>query len=139
MSVRRIFGIAAILGALSGLAVLARRLARPERPDAPDGGHSGLEYEGPRFGDANLEAATSFPEDATLVDRVESQLFRDDDVPKGDINVDAADGVVTLRGEVDAAMIEEIGVRAAAVEGVTRVENLLHPPGTPAPHAPPEP
>jgi hypothetical protein len=133
---RRIFGIVAILGALSGLAVLARRLVRR---DAPAGAPGGLEYEGPRFGDADLEAAASFPDDGTLVDRVESQLFRDDDVPKGDINVDAADGVVTLRGEVDAAMIEEIAVRAAAVEGVTRVETLLHPPGTPAPHAPPEP
>jgi len=135
---RRVFGIVAILGALSGLAVLARRLARPERRDAPAGAPPhGLEYEGPRFGDPDLEAAASFPDDATLVDRVESQLFRDADVPKGGINVDAADGVVTLRGEVDAPMIEEIAVRVAAVEGVTRVENLLHPPGTSAPHSPP--
>ena len=130
---RRIFGITAILGALAALGALAWRLVRSDGPAG--GGHHGLEYEGPRFGDADLEAATSFPEDGTLVDRVESQLFRDADVPKGHINIDAADGVVTLRGEVDPAMIDEIGVRVAAVEGVTRVENLLHAPGTPAPHA----
>ena len=66
---------------------------------------------------------------------MESQLFRDHDVPKGEINIDAADGVVTLRGQVNEPLVEEIGVRVAALEGVTRVENLLHPPGTPPPHA----
>lgn len=130
---RRIFGITAILGALAALGALAWRLVRSDGPAG--GGQGGLEYEGPRFGDADLEAATSFPEDGTLVDRVESHLFRDADVPKGHINIDAANGVVTLRGEVDAAMIDEIAARVAAVEGVTRVENLLHSPDTPAPHA----
>lgn len=128
---RRIFGITAILGALAALGALAWRLVRSDGPSGVDGG---LEYQGPRFGDQDLEAATSFPDDGTLVDRVESQLFRDSDVPKGDININAADGVVTLRGEVDEPMIEEIAVRVAAVEGVARVDNLLHPPGTPAPH-----
>lgn len=133
---RRIFGVTAILGALAALGALAWRLVRSDGPAGAYQGSAeashGLEYEGPRFGDADLEAATSFPDDGTLVDRVESQLFRASDVPKGQIKIDAADGVVTLRGEVDATMIDEIGVRVAAVEGVTRVENLLHPPGTPA-------
>jgi osmotically-inducible protein OsmY len=38
------------------------------------------------------------PDDAALARKVETELFRDADVPKGDINVNAEDGVVFLRG-----------------------------------------
>jgi hypothetical protein len=58
-------------------------------------------------------------------DRVETELFRDPEVPKGLMNVDAAAGVITLRGTVDAVWIEDLPIRAGAVEGVVRVENLL--------------
>lgn len=120
--------IALPLALAAAIALALRRLLR--RPPAPAAGPAAgpgrLETEGPRVGDEDLAAATSFPEDATLADRVRSQLFRDDDVPKEDVVIDAAAGVVTLRGGVPPAMVEEIATRAAAVEGVVRVENRLH-------------
>jgi hypothetical protein len=90
-------------------------------PDPP----GTLETEGPTVGDEAVAAAVAHPDDATLLDRVRSELFRDPELPKGDINLGAANGVVELRGRVEAALIEDIGTRVAAVEGVVRVENLL--------------
>ena len=74
------------------------------------------------------------PDDVTLVRKVESEIFRDADVPKGKINVNAENGKVVLRGEADSAeMIEELVDKARSVQGVQDVENLLHTPGQPAP------
>ena len=74
-------------------------------------------------------------DDATLAHKVESILFRDRDVPKGDINVNAENGVVFLRGEVDRPeLVQALEERARNVRGVRGVENLLHTPGTPPPH-----
>ena len=74
------------------------------------------------------------PDDATLTAKVETELFRDADVPKGDINVNAENGVVFLRGQVeDESLIEALGKSAKKIQGVGEVENLLHTPGTPAP------
>ncbi len=73
------------------------------------------------------------PDDATLKDKVESELFRDESAPKGQINVNAENGVVYLRGEVEAELIDALGKRARKVKGVREVENLLHAPGEPAP------
>ncbi len=41
------------------------------------------------------------PDDVTLARKVESEIFRDADVPKGQINVNAENGVIVLRGEVE--------------------------------------
>ena len=74
------------------------------------------------------------PDDTTLAHKVETELFRDADVPKGDINVNAENGVVFLRGEVaDEGLVEALGKSARKIQGVREVENLLHTPGTPAP------
>jgi osmotically-inducible protein OsmY len=74
------------------------------------------------------------PDDVTLARKVESEIFRDADVPKGKINVNAEDGVVFLRGEVaDADLIADLEKAARKVQGVREVENLLHAAGTPAP------
>jgi osmotically-inducible protein OsmY len=74
------------------------------------------------------------PDDATLAHKVETEIFRDADVPKGKINVNAENGVVFLRGEVtDESLVEALGKAARKVQGVVEVENLLHVPGTPAP------
>ncbi len=71
--------------------------------------------------------------DPALAAKVETILFRDADVPKGQINVNVQDGVVQLRGEVPRPeMIDELVERARSVQGVREVENLLHLPGTPA-------
>ena len=74
------------------------------------------------------------PDDVTLARKVETELFRDEDVPKGNINVNAEFGKIVLRGEVEEPdMIKELEERARKVQGVRDVENLLHTPGTPAP------
>ena len=74
------------------------------------------------------------PDDATLTAKVETELFRSADVPKGDINVNAENGVVYLRGQVaDESLVETLGKSAQKIQGVREVENLLHTPGTPAP------
>jgi osmotically-inducible protein OsmY len=72
-------------------------------------------------------------DDVTLARKVETEIFRDPEVPKGQINVNAANGVVSLRGEVQRAeMIDELVERARNVQGVRDVENLLHLPDAPA-------
>jgi osmotically-inducible protein OsmY len=71
--------------------------------------------------------------DPALAAKVETILFRDADVPKGQINVNVQDGVVQLRGEVpQPEMITELVERTRSIQGVRDVENLLHLPGTPA-------
>jgi osmotically-inducible protein OsmY len=73
-------------------------------------------------------------DDVTLVRKVESELFRETDAPKGQISVNAADGIVQLRGQVDKPeLIDELVTRAHSVRGVKDVENLLHLPGEEAP------
>jgi osmotically-inducible protein OsmY len=66
-------------------------------------------------------------DDQTLVDKVESIVFRDRDVPKGQINVNAENGVVFLRGEVARPeLVDALEARVRKVRGVKGVENLLH-------------
>jgi osmotically-inducible protein OsmY len=74
------------------------------------------------------------PDDLTLLDRVESQVFSDPSIPKGDINVMVVDGRAVLRGQVSAPQIGAIEAAVRKVVGVKDVENLLHTPGTPAPN-----
>ena len=66
-------------------------------------------------------------DDVTLARKVESELFRPSDVPKGSISVNVNDGVVELRGELaDQAQIDELGDNAKKIAGVKDVRNLLH-------------
>ena len=75
-------------------------------------------------------------DDVTLARKVETEIFRDEDVPKGQINVNAEHGVVYLRGEVRSPdMIRDLEEQARKVQGVSEVRNLLHTPGAPAPTA----
>ena len=74
------------------------------------------------------------PDDVTLAHMVESELFRDEQVPKGQINVNAENGKIYLRGEVgEQELIRDLENRARSVQGVEDVENLLHLPGAEAP------
>lgn len=57
--------------------------------------------------------------------RVESELYRDDAIPKGKLNIDAVHGVVTFRGKVDDETADEILDRARAIEGVHEVVDML--------------
>jgi osmotically-inducible protein OsmY len=71
------------------------------------------------------------PDDVTLARKVETKIFRDADVPKGNINVNAQNGVVYLRGEAETPeMIEHLVEQTRKVRGVRNVENLLHLPKT---------
>jgi osmotically-inducible protein OsmY len=73
-------------------------------------------------------------DDATLADKIRSEVFRDSEVPKGQINVNVQEGVVQLRGEVPRAeLIDDLVQQTRKVQGVREVENLLHVPGTEAP------
>jgi osmotically-inducible protein OsmY len=83
---------------------------------------------------ASIKQQKPQPDDVTLARKVESEIFRDADAPKGRVNVDAVNGVVTLRGELDSEdQIQELEKAARKVQGVGEVQNLLHTPGTPAP------
>ena len=78
------------------------------------------------------------PDDVTLARKVETEIFRAADAPKGNVSVDVQAGVATLRGEVgEHEWIERLGDQAGHVSGIRGVQNLLHTPGTPAPE--PEP
>ncbi len=69
--------------------------------------------------------------DPALVQKIRSEMFIGlDDVDSGAINIDVADGVATLRGEVAGpGVVAELESRARKVTGVVDVVNLLHPPG----------
>lgn len=80
------------------------------------------------------EADKPQPDDVTLARKVETEIFRDAEVPKGQINVNAENGVVVLRGEVEEPeLIRDLEEKTRNVQGVQEVENLLHTPGTAAP------
>lgn len=74
-------------------------------------------------------------DDITLAHKVETEIFRPADAPKGTVNVNAVDGVVFLRGVAQTPdQIAELERKVRAIPGVSDVQNLLHLPGTPAPH-----
>jgi osmotically-inducible protein OsmY len=78
------------------------------------------------------------PDDATLAQRVQTEIFRPADAPKGRVSVDVQAGVAYLRGEVPTrTWIAKLGDDAGHVDGIKGVQNLLHTPGTPTPAAEP--
>jgi hypothetical protein len=86
---------------------------------------------------SHLSGETEPVDDTALAHKVESKLFRDPDIPKGRINVNAENGLVVLRGVAnDAAQIVTIEAKVRSIVGVRDVRNLLHLEGTPAPKEP---
>jgi osmotically-inducible protein OsmY len=74
--------------------------------------------------------------DPALVQKVESEVFRDEHIHdiKGHIDFNAEYGVIYIRGEVpDEKVREDLTIRTRRVDGVRAVENLTHLPGEPAP------
>ena len=72
-------------------------------------------------------------DDQTLKAKIESEVFRPEDAPKGDVNINVEHGVVYLRGQVEQPdIISDLESKVRQVQGVERVENLLHLPGTEA-------
>ncbi|GAC1445934.1 MAG: hypothetical protein NVSMB52_08950 [Chloroflexota bacterium] len=81
----------------------------------------------------------SDPDDSTLRDRIESEIFRDPKTSRQHINVNVANGVVELRGEQ--ATQEDIDTLVKTVHAIANgkdVHNYLHLPGTTAPNKEPE-
>jgi osmotically-inducible protein OsmY len=72
--------------------------------------------------------------DPALAAKVESEIFRGQDLPKGNIAVNVEYGVVYLRGEVpNREQMDGLVDRARKVDGVRAVENLTHLPNEVAP------
>jgi osmotically-inducible protein OsmY len=82
---------------------------------------------------AGREPADERLNDPALARKVESEVFRDEQIPKGSISVNAEYGVIYFRGEVPSReVMDELTTRGRAVDGVRAVENLTHLPGEPA-------
>lgn len=74
-------------------------------------------------------------DDATLVNKVRSEVLGAEEWRWYAINVEANSGSVTLRGQVDTEdAIERLESAVSRVPGTFRVVNLLHLPGEPAPN-----
>lgn len=72
--------------------------------------------------------------DAALVSKIESEVLGTTDIPTGTVSINAENGIVVLRGQVERP--EQISLLEKSVrktDGVLAVENLLHLPGTSAP------
>ena len=73
-------------------------------------------------------------DDQTLKAKIESEVFRSAEAPKGDVDVNVDHGVVYLRGQLARPeTIKDLERRVRSIQGVHQVENLLHLPGTEAP------
>ncbi|MEA2288986.1 MAG: hypothetical protein QOD55_983 [Solirubrobacteraceae bacterium] len=74
-------------------------------------------------------------DDRTLKAKVETEIFRPADAPKGAVAVQVVHGIVELRGQVDdAAQAEALAAAAREVTGVRDVRNLCHLPGETPPN-----
>ena len=75
---------------------------------------------------AHLQVEDQNPTPERLKARVESELFRDPDIPKGDINVNVERDAVVLRGRVgDERTHERVVSAARRIQGVEHVEDLI--------------
>jgi osmotically-inducible protein OsmY len=75
------------------------------------------------------------PDDITLKDRIESELFRDPSLGRDEININVVDGVVVVHGALPAQdEIERVITQVRSIRDVEGVESYLHTPGTPAPN-----
>jgi osmotically-inducible protein OsmY len=74
-------------------------------------------------------------DDNTLKSKVQSEIFREADAPKGSVEVTVVNGIVELRGQVDdASQAEALELKTRMVSGVKDVRNMLHLPGETAPN-----
>jgi osmotically-inducible protein OsmY len=74
-------------------------------------------------------------DDNTLKNKVQSEIFRDADAPKGTVEVTVVNGIVELRGQVDdASQAEALELKTRMVSGVRDVRNMLHLPGETPPN-----
>lgn len=77
-------------------------------------------------------------DDRALVDRIKSEILGGSRFEDHQVVVEAADGAVTLRGQVaDAEQVEELVEAVERVPGVDSVRNLVHLPGQSPPNKEP--
>ena len=78
---------------------------------------------------------TAPADDRALVDRIKSQVLSAPRFTGLDVLVEAVNGVITLRGQVDEhSSVDDLEREIACVPGVVDVRSFLHEPGTPAPN-----
>lgn len=108
-----------------GRAVMAWPGARLRSATGPA---QGLMHEAARHAPWH-EAPPPPDQDQFIKQRVESELGRHGDLPLADLNFDAADALVRVRGTVaDEETARRVVERVAAVEGVKAVLSLMHTP-----------
>jgi osmotically-inducible protein OsmY len=79
----------------------------------------------------HLRPENAAPDDVTLAQRVQSEVFRNPAVPQGRLNINVEDGVVVLRGQLDRPdQISSLEEAVRQVPGVNGVKSLLHLPGS---------
>ena len=118
----------------------ARRRSRPVKSNASSAASQATAKAGKVAGRAQAARALPRPGARGPRRRHAGPQGRDGDLPcgrrapKGQVSVNAENGVVFLRGALDdPAWIERLGSEAEQVDGVKAVRNLLHQTGTPAP------
>jgi BON domain len=113
-----------------GLAVLRRRSRDAvRRAKYLEGVAQGVAYKA-SHGVPGVGGRKAPPDDVTLAQKVESIAFREARVPKEHVNVNAENGVVSLRGRLERdEQITQLVRATEAIEGVRRVNNLLRTPG----------
>lgn len=114
---RRPLAAGALVGAAAAVAYGARKLVSDSGSDLPSPDVKPTAPSGPTDPALN---------DPALKAKVESELFRDSEVPKDKVLIDVADGVVTLRGELDDAQgAAALAEAAKTIDGVRAVDNLI--------------
>jgi osmotically-inducible protein OsmY len=118
----RVAKIAGAVGITAAIGIVLAKIDRRKAAGKAKGAVSGV---------ASTVTGGKDYDDATLAHKVETELFRPADVPKGSISVNVNDGVVELRGELtDQKQIDELGDNAKKIDGVKDVRNLLHTAGS---------
>src|SRR5579884_2528280 len=75
------------------------------------------------------------PDDGALKERVQTEIFRDPETSRANINVGVVNGVVTLRGELPHPEdINALIARVQSIPNVRDVQSYLHLPNTVAPN-----
>lgn len=76
----------------------------------------------------HLGTTDSEPEnDAALTAKIESEVLSRQNYPKGQINVNAAEGIVEMRGVCDSAeQVDALEADVRKIKGVVDVHNYLH-------------
>lgn len=112
---------------------LLRRGTRDIEQKTGDAGQQA--YGAPPSTASTVSPDSSPANDETLKEKIESEVLRGDEWPKGRLNIDVVDGVVTLRGELDDVDLgQALEQEVRKVSGVIDVQNLVHLPASDAPN-----